>query len=473
VGRLEAGSFVRRALLCGLGLSVVVGAGGVGCAEAAPPLARTKSPAALPRLEPELAPVVEAPAASPCPRLEIAVPPFPAPEGGPPGLVDVPVAQPPEGSVMAPFYEALSQLERGRRARPVRIAVYGDSNLTMDFQTGEMRRVLQARYGDAGHGFVALGQPWSHYQHRDVRHGASAGYAAYAISTTPIGDGGYGLGGIAVENQWQGARTFVETAALGAPVGTHVSRFDVYFLRQESFGTFDAEVDGERAVRVDTAKGAERSLGRYQIVTDDAPHRLELVASSPARVRLFGVTLERGGPGVVVDSFGVGALNTRAMTKNDPELERAMLRERGYDLIVFMTGANDVFTMEDVPSGMRMLLELQREALPGVPIVLVTPADRGKEESFEPTLAVVEQRRQVAEDNGVASWDLWRAMGGRDSMSRFVSAKYARFDGIHFNEAGGALVGDLFVRALLSGLRDHLDAHPEAGCGALAGASAP
>jgi len=99
-----------------------------------------------------------------------------------------------------------------------------------------------------------------------------------------------------------------------------------------------------------------------------------------------------------------------------------------------------------------------------VPVLVVTPADRGVKESFEPTIRVVEQRREVARDNGTAMWDLWLSMGGRDSMARFVRAKYAMFDGIHFNQDGGNLVGDLLVDALWRGLSTYQAEYPSAGC---------
>ncbi len=38
-----------------------------------------------------------------------------------------------------------------------------------------MRRKMQARFGDAGHGFILLANGWDQYFHNDVSHGASSG----------------------------------------------------------------------------------------------------------------------------------------------------------------------------------------------------------------------------------------------------------------------------------------------------------
>ena len=138
---------------------------------------------------------------------------------------------------LAGFFEKVAQLLRGRAHDHIRIAVYGDSNLTMDFMTGRMRRVLQREHGDAGHGFVALGRPWSHYRHMDILHGVKKGFMSYACSTTPVLDGIYGISGIAAESLYSGAKTWVETAGEDAPIGQRVSAFDIYYMKSTRGGT--------------------------------------------------------------------------------------------------------------------------------------------------------------------------------------------------------------------------------------------
>ncbi|MFH1843681.1 MAG: LysM peptidoglycan-binding domain-containing protein, partial [bacterium] len=51
------------------------------------------------------------------------------------------------------FYRKLAALENGGEEQ-VRILVLGDSHIYADFFTGQVRRELQARYGDGGRGFV-------------------------------------------------------------------------------------------------------------------------------------------------------------------------------------------------------------------------------------------------------------------------------------------------------------------------------
>ncbi len=367
------------------------------------------------------------------------------------------------GEQLAPFYEKLAALSRGAASDHVRIAVFGDSNLTMDFTTGRMRRRLSERFGEGGHGFVALGRPWSHYRHMDVVHDVVRGFQSYAITTRPTGDGLYGLSGIAVENEYQGARTFVATAGEGSPIGRVASSFDVFYLERPRGGAFEVELDGRVVERVETS-GPDKKLTHVRFPTEEGAHRLDVVARSPSPVRVFGVALERTAPGVVVDAFGVGALNSRTLARTDAVAFSTMLEARRYDLVILMTGANDVFTMDAVPASMRTVVGWVGAKLPGCPVLVMTPADRGIAQPFPQTGEVVRQRRALAEAEGWPLWDQFEAMGGAGSMSAFVRSGLAYADGVHFTERGGARMGDLLVEAIERGYSQHIATHPDAGC---------
>jgi lysophospholipase L1-like esterase len=426
----------------------------VGCSAEPPREAAPPAPA------PEAAHEVASWKATCAPLASVQHPDTLRPVAAPVPAAAVPIAR---AESLAPFYDKLAALSRGAAHDHVRIAVFGDSNLTMDFTTGRMRRRLAERFGEGGHGFVALGRPWSHYQHMDVVHDVVRGFQSYAITTRPTGDGLYGLAGIAVENEYQGARTFVATAREGSPIGREASSFDVFYLERPRGGAFDVELDGRVQGRVETA-GPTKKLAHVRFTAEEGAHRLDVVARSAAPVRVFGVALERSAPGVVVDTFGVGALNSKTLARTDPTAFSDMLKARGYDLVVLMTGANDVFTMDAVPESMRAVIGWVGSALPHAPVLVMTPADRGIAQPFRQTGEVVRQRRALAEAEGWPLWDQFEAMGGAGSMAAFVREGLAYRDGVHFTELGGARMGDLFVEAMSVGFAHHIATHPLAGC---------
>jgi lysophospholipase L1-like esterase len=374
---------------------------------------------------------------------------------------------PPIEGDLGTFFEALARLARGNASTHVRIAAFGDSNLTMDYPTGHLRRILQTRYADGGHGFVALGQPWSHYQHMDVVHGIVSGWRAYAITTSPVGDGLYGLGGIAVENQWQGSHTMFATAKESAPVGRSASHLGVFYLKRKRGGDFVIEVDRRREVRVST-NATEPALGYHEVQVPLGAHRVDVVSASAAPVRVFGGVLETDTPGVVIDSFGVGAMNSKTLAKSGAGIFKEMLAARRYDLVIFMTGANDVFTMDHVPASLHEIMERIRAVSPNTSILVFTPADRGRHKTFPLTLKVVAQRREIASKEGVAFWNLFEAMGGENSMATFVKRGLAHDDAIHYTSEGGRWIAERFDTALSDAFQRYLSEHPAAGCASLA-----
>lgn len=178
---------------------------------------------------------METPKKPACPAIDL-TPPEIAHEDG----IDVDVPEiVDESESLNHFYEKLAAVTRGTAKDHVRIAMYGDSNMTMDFITGHMRRYFQKKFGDAGHGWVSMGRPWDWYHHMDVRHGAfKKSWLHYAVSTSPAWDKLIGFSGIAAQSVHPNAVAYVQTADKGAPIGTTASSFEIYYLARPKAGTF-------------------------------------------------------------------------------------------------------------------------------------------------------------------------------------------------------------------------------------------
>lgn len=366
---------------------------------------------------------------------------------------------------MTHFYEEAAALLRGRRKEPLRIAFYGDSNMTMDFISGELRRSLQLGYGDAGHGYVALGRPWSWYKHMDVQHDVDSGWISYTVSTNRAPDIRYGFAGISAHSKRPGAVTYVATAPEGSPVGLTAQVFDLYYMKEPGYGTFEIRADGELIHTIDSyAPVPEPAVFRFTL--PDAAHRIEFV-SGPKPVRLFGVTLERARPGFVVDSLGVGALNCFMQVKQDRAVVVETLRRRNYDLVMWLTGSN-MWNPGGHPMWMKDLIERHREALPGRSILLMSPPgfiDHVTDTKTHWRMKQVQkEKRDIAIANKTAYWDLQSAMGGDAVIAQYYKKGWAQWDLVHLRQEGGAYLGRRIHYALWMGLKKYLEKNPEAGC---------
>jgi len=369
----------------------------------------------------------------------------------------------PTGEGMNHFYERLARLLRGRAKDHVRIGVYGDSNMTMDWITGTMRRDIQQKIRDGGHGFIALGRPWTHYHHMDIVQELSTSFQSYAVTTKPTGDGGYGYAGIVSESAYPSSKVRISTAGPDSPIGKTASRFDVYYMKGPRAGAFEMKANGKTLATLD-GFADERSVGVYRAEVPDGPQQFDMVVSTPKWVRLLGGVVERRDPSVVIDSLGVGAMNTRCITLQDPRLAEPMIKFRRYDLVILMTGTADIFELDKVPGYVTTVVETHRKSRPGVSFLLVSPPDRGVSKTTQKLLAVGKQRLELAHTLKTGHWDLLAAMGGPTSMMKFIRKQLALPDQIHFSEPGGRWVGRRLLNALSQGFANYLAAHPRAGC---------
>ncbi len=373
--------------------------------------------------------------------------------------------------LLTPLHEKLARIGRGSNER-VRIAVYGDSNMTTDFITGAMRRELQSRFGDAGHGFVAAVRPWPWYKHVDVQHGVTkeGTWRIMATSTAPIKDRLYGFANMAGESGEPNARTWVMTRPQTEEdknlPGARASSAELFFLKRPAGGAFSVLVDGQKTEDVVATQRATEA-GFVRADFPDGPHRIEAVVKNGHRVRFFGWALERDVPGIIVDSLGTGALNYEQLGRVEDTTRRAMLQERDYDLIVFLLGTN-MWAPDRHEQWVKTAVAAFRSALPNTPLMLMSPPDVGKSNKdweSDPRIEVMATLfRDIAKSEHLLYWDFWKAMGGRGSMKHFAKNQIALRDFVHLTWKGGAIMGRRFSHELVRSFTAYVTEHPEAGC---------
>lgn len=451
----------------GASLAMVMSCGGAQ-APAEPGLTQPASPQTASPTETPSPPATESSSSRAAPGSECKPIDFKVPE---PDTSVVKAAVPPVQDFgddqLAPFYESLAAIARGKRKEPLRIGFYGDSNMTRDFITGQLRRELQRIFGDSGHGYIGLAKPWSWYLHMDVQHNFDkTAWKAFNMATIQVADRYYGFGGIAPQNIQSKARTWVSTAKEGSPVGTRIDHVEIYYLKKPRHGTFEVLVDKQHFADVDTA-GPKVEAGRLVFELPEGPHRIDIV-TGPKLVRLLGAILERKQPGVVVDSIGVGGVNSELLARADRDLVMQTLKMRKHELFVLLTGAIEPDSPKHAEA-MKEVVARHREARPGVPFILMSPPDLAGGSLKAPTKSVrinqvAKAKLKTAKELKTLFWDFREAMGGEQSIVNFAQHKMAWTDFIHLTEPGGRLMGKRFAIALLRDFKRYLGEHPDAGC---------
>jgi hypothetical protein len=372
----------------------------------------------------------------------------------------------PTGKALDGFFAALSRTERKQAGAITRIAHFGDSIVVSDYVSGTLRRKLQATFGDAGHGFVLVANAWPAYFHNDVTRYATAGFNVSRIVGPYAADGFYGLGGVSFSTP-PNVLSRVGTAESGE-YGRNVASFSLYYLEQPNGGTLELSVDGGPPRELSTAGPAVASK-THTVKVPDGGHQLSL-QTKRGTSRLFGVVLEREGPGVVLDALGVQGARIRFLDKQDDQHWADQLKLRSPNLLVYEFGANEsadgfLYAMDDYHRTMLDVLNQGMRALPGSSCLVIGAMDRAAKVGDEiVSLRVMpdllKNQRQAALDAGCAFFDTWSAMGGARSMPRWVKKGLGQADLTHPTAVGAEIIGTWIYRALLQSYQGYKSTRP-------------
>jgi lysophospholipase L1-like esterase len=180
---------------------------------------------------------------------------------------------------------------------------------------------------------------------------------------------------------------------------------------------------------------------------------------------LFGVVLERDGPGVVLDALGVQGARIRFLDKQDDRHWADQLSLRSPQLLVYQFGANEsadgfLYPMADYYRTMRDVLEQGKRALPRSSCLVVGAMDRAAKVgdeivSLRVMPQLLENQKRAALDAGCAFFDTWTAMGGAHSMPRWVKKGLGQADLTHPTSVGAEIIGTWLYRALMASYRSY------------------
>jgi len=373
----------------------------------------------------------------------------------------------PSGHALDAFYTQLARTRAKGKGAITRILHYGDSVLVSDYISGTMRRRMQADFGDSGHGFLLVANPWEWYFHNDVAHGAGVGWSSSRITGPLAKDGMYGVGGVTFTGS-PGATAYFGTSEQ-SKYGRKVSRFDIYYLETPNGGDIDVKIAGN-VEKFSTKGEAKVSRVKSFPVTDgEAKMSLRVVSGNP---RLFGVALERDEPGVVYDALGANGARAELLSGIDETHFGEQMALRKPSLIVLQYGTNESEApgiAADYEKNLTAVIDKIKAAAPSSSILVVAPLDRAETTEggalrTKPVIKkLVAAQKRVAEATHVAFWNTFEAMGGEGSMAKWAKNGLGGGDLTHPSPAGAEVIGDLFYQSLRAGFNAWGSSHSDAG----------
>jgi len=331
------------------------------------------------------------------------------------------------------IFRALSELKQGRRKTPVRIALIGDSNHTLDYAADTLRHLFDKRFGSAGHGFIAAAKPWSWYDHADIRVIPLKGWSSRAISKRSKNRfRGFGPGSVIGEGH-RGSGVRFRPARRGLAANRSLEGATVHYLCRPRGGRFGVYLDGQKALTIQTQCERPQWMSS-ELQTPSNIKRLDFRVER-GKVSIFGVSFERSEPGVVIDNLSASSLNAWFLGRLDETRFKEGLQSRNYDLVILHTGTN-MWSPRKNRRDTTKTIHRVRDALGvDVSMLILTPGDAGRgrrRRGFRWRMKhCAQEKRDIAAQTRVALWDYYRAMGGTKSISKWVKARLASLDYVH------------------------------------------
>jgi lysophospholipase L1-like esterase len=177
---------------------------------------------------------------------------------------------------------------------------------------------------------------------------------------------------------------------------------------------------------------------------------------------VYGISLESR-TGVAVDNVAARGAAGYEFRKADQAVLGAMFNDLDVELLILQYGGNVIPNLKSAEEAAQYgrffgaQIARFKKMIPGVAVIVIGPSDMSiKEGEDMVTRPFLEEVRDAMKTNALAQgavfWDMYAAMGGRNSMVSWVTANppLAATDYTHFSPQGAKKVGELFYTALIN-----------------------
>lgn len=357
-----------------------------------------------------------------------------------------------QDAASARFYEKLEKLLRTGEGQ-INMVHIGGSHVQAGTFTGQIRSRLQQMNGDlnAGWGYMF----------------------PYRISHTNSPFGYY----IRYTGNWQSCRNVErrKTCPLGMGGISATTSGDArltVLLEKENQSDFRFnrlrvyyQSDGDYQVSVDSVlvRNTIKNDEYYEFELNEQVDSLNIFISKNSTAGSFtlhGIVTESAPNGILYHSLGVNGASVPSFLRCN--LLEQQLKTLKPDLVVLGLGINDAyvrrFSQRQFEDNYEELIRTIRRAAPQTAIILITNNDSYMVRRYvNRNGEKVEQSMfRLSEKLNTGVWDMFRVMGGLNSIVLWEKNNLAQHDKIHFTREGYLTLGDLFFTALMKNFEDYV-----------------
>lgn len=373
-----------------------------------------------------------------------------------------------EGSKAALHAFFIKLKDAAPASKKIHILHYGDSQIEGDRMTGFIRERIQTQFGGNGPGLVPAMNVYSTYAFVQTYSPNFRRYTCY---------GGDKLKSRKYGAMASAARFSPETADTSADGGSEKTAWIELqasgnaFGRSRSFSTVKMYYNSCYKPCALTVFENGTIIHQDSLINDGKHHVFKLnFPKTPGKLKfefkasvsptISNFSLE-GDIGVQVSNIGMRGSSGTVFGAMDRGILGQMLSEMNTELVIMQFGGNSVPGLRDSASVRNFAsyfagqIRTVKSLRPNTAIIVIGPSDMSRLSggiyATYPLLPyLVEQMKLKSLESGAGYWDLFGAMGGKNSMPSWVNKGLAGKDYIHFSNSGASFASQLFYDALIA-----------------------
>ncbi len=374
-------------------------------------------------------------------------------------------------SMLFPFFTSLSSIKETKQG--FHVLHFGDSQLEGDRITDYLRTRFQQEFGGSGPGLI----PMSDEPFRMALHTTTSGswrrYSGLGVVDKTLPKGIFGPLGSVFRYKTFAEDTLAPTkqesckitfSLEGNKAGRNFSHMKLFYAHSRK-PVFVELSDETKVLRSDSlASGA--APGEFDYSFTQIPASFTLQFTGTCSPDFYGVSLDSP-EGIAFDNIPLRGSSGLEFTHMNRSALQFILNSLNAKLLILEFGVNVLPNpAEDYTyyqNGFYNQLMYLKGLRPDLSIIVISVSDASVKngadyQSFPNVEKIVAAQKAAALKAGCAFWNLYEAMGGKNSMPGWVFANppLATTDFIHFNYSGARIVGKMFYDALISDYNSYI-----------------
>jgi lysophospholipase L1-like esterase len=364
---------------------------------------------------------------------------------------------------LSTFFSTLRNITS--RKEKISIFHYGDSQIEGDRMTAFIRQRLQSQFGGAGPGLIpsinvystiSFGHNYSGNFKRKIifgkeklsskKYGAMLSAAIFEIDSLAF-------------KQKIPTEAWIELTPSTKGYSRCKAYTNVNLFYTDCIDTCAIEVFLNGELYSSDSLVNDGSPHKISFKFPTTPKKLRLVFKSKSSPTINGISLE-GDVGIQMNNVAMRGSSGTQFTSLEKETFSFMHRSLKTGLVIMQFGGNSIPFFKDSSSvrsyarRFKRQIEFVKKCTDNAAIIVIGPSDMsqlqdGIYQTYPFIPYCIKQMKKETLNAGGSYWDLYNAMGGKDSMFAWVENNLAGKDYVHFTTKGSKKASQLFYDAFI------------------------